>query len=260
MQQLPVAARQQNWFATIVQFLIVVLGIIIGFQVTAWGNAQADRAKEQVYLQQLEAEFETTMVVLEQDDVDDAPGRRATYQLVRAFYEVERPPADTLMRWYNNAIGVGTPRPPLGTIEALIATGDLRLIRDADLRANIALYLEEMRGFQAAHVDAETRWREAAERLDRYIDPARAQDMFMASGGLEADAITPDDWEWSMPPQPRRNPFPFDVEQFLQNRAAFDAVYAMSYGRADMDYLREVMQEATTDLLEQVQEAQQGWE
>ncbi|MCF8879861.1 hypothetical protein L5876_08555 [Hyphobacterium sp. SN044] len=41
------AIREQNWFAVAIEFLIVILGVVIGFQVTAW-NAQRmanDRAE-----------------------------------------------------------------------------------------------------------------------------------------------------------------------------------------------------------------------
>ncbi|MEM1096913.1 MAG: hypothetical protein AAGJ10_20135 [Bacteroidota bacterium] len=263
MRQVLGAVQQQNWFASLVQFVIVVLGIVIGFQITAWGNARADRAKEQGYLAQLADEAKATLLVLDAEDEVDVDGRKATYQLVRSFYEINPPSGDTLMLLLDEAIHVSTPQPPLGTAEALIATGDLRLIRHDDLRATIALYVEEMRGLKAAHLDAENRWRDAAEALDRHIDQAgifdalinRAED---AAG--EKIEITPDDWEWIVPPAPRRNPFPFDANQFFANRAAFDALYAMSYGRADMEQLRDVMREATDDLLQHVLEAQQNWD
>ncbi len=35
--------REQNWFAVALDFLIVVVGVFLGFQVTAWTNGQADR-------------------------------------------------------------------------------------------------------------------------------------------------------------------------------------------------------------------------
>jgi len=35
--------KTQNWTAVALEFVIVVAGVVIGFQVTAWGNARADR-------------------------------------------------------------------------------------------------------------------------------------------------------------------------------------------------------------------------
>ena len=40
------AVRQQNWFAVALELLIVVAGVVIGFQVTAWGQAQTARQTE----------------------------------------------------------------------------------------------------------------------------------------------------------------------------------------------------------------------
>ena len=39
----------QNWFAVFIDFLIVVLGILIAFQITEWNEASQDRAIEQDY-------------------------------------------------------------------------------------------------------------------------------------------------------------------------------------------------------------------
>lgn len=35
--------REQNWVAVALEFLIVVTGVVIGFQITAWNEAQAER-------------------------------------------------------------------------------------------------------------------------------------------------------------------------------------------------------------------------
>ena len=34
------AMRQQNWFAVALEFVIVILGVVIGVQVTAWNSAR----------------------------------------------------------------------------------------------------------------------------------------------------------------------------------------------------------------------------
>lgn len=43
----------QNWFAVALDFIIVVAGILIAFQITAWNEQRADRAKEALYLFEL---------------------------------------------------------------------------------------------------------------------------------------------------------------------------------------------------------------
>ena len=38
------AVREQNWFAVVLEFFIVIVGVVIAFQVTAWNEARQDRA------------------------------------------------------------------------------------------------------------------------------------------------------------------------------------------------------------------------
>ncbi len=45
--------NQQNWFAVFIDFLIVVVGVFIGIQVSNWNGQRADRALEQEYLERI---------------------------------------------------------------------------------------------------------------------------------------------------------------------------------------------------------------
>lgn len=44
------AIREQNWFAVALEFVIVIAGVAIGFQVTAWNAARAIEARANGYL------------------------------------------------------------------------------------------------------------------------------------------------------------------------------------------------------------------
>jgi hypothetical protein len=54
------AMREQNYYAVVLEFLIVVAGVVIGFQITAWSESRTERANAQIYslglLQDLEVE------------------------------------------------------------------------------------------------------------------------------------------------------------------------------------------------------------
>jgi hypothetical protein len=45
------AIRTQNWFAVFLEFIIVILGVVIGFQVTAWAADRHDRDVERRHLE-----------------------------------------------------------------------------------------------------------------------------------------------------------------------------------------------------------------
>ncbi len=50
--------RSQNWFAVFLDFLIVVVGIYIGLQASAWQESRQDRQREGEILERLRADFE----------------------------------------------------------------------------------------------------------------------------------------------------------------------------------------------------------
>ena len=67
------AVREQNWFAVTLEVLIVVLGVVIGFQINTWGAAQADARLSRAYAERL-------LIDLRQD--------RVARQNILDYYEV----------------------------------------------------------------------------------------------------------------------------------------------------------------------------
>ena len=64
--------KDQNWFAVALDFIIVVAGILIAFQITEWNETRADRQKEAEFfgsvLENLRsdlAEYDSTLTVTE---------------------------------------------------------------------------------------------------------------------------------------------------------------------------------------------------
>ncbi|NNF57051.1 MAG: hypothetical protein HKN04_02315 [Rhodothermaceae bacterium] len=136
------AVREQNWFAVALELGIVVLGVVIGFQVTAWGQARSDAAREQTYLRQLAADLLATQQVVARVDSVQALPDRATKQLLRAFYASEAPPVDSASKWLLQSYEFDVARPVLGTAQALVSTGDLNLLRNDSLRSAITAYID----------------------------------------------------------------------------------------------------------------------
>ena len=55
--RLKTAIRAQNWVAVTIEIVVVVLGVVIGFQITDWGARRADLAAEKSYLTQISADL-----------------------------------------------------------------------------------------------------------------------------------------------------------------------------------------------------------
>mgnify|MGYP006866152529 CR=1 FL=1 len=52
--------KEQNWFAVVLDFIIVILGILIAFQITNWNEERQTKAVELRTLEQIEIEFTET--------------------------------------------------------------------------------------------------------------------------------------------------------------------------------------------------------
>jgi len=131
--------RAQNWTAIAIDFVIVVVGVVLGFQITAWNEQRSDRALEAEYLQRIGDELRDDRVVLESiirnanesrlfalDLSEFFDGRMAAddhQRLVVAIYKFGLDPIDL--------------RFDVSTFDDLVSTGRLRLISDPEIRQAI---------------------------------------------------------------------------------------------------------------------------
>ena len=133
------AVREQNWIAVALEFLIVVLGVVIGFQVNAWGNELAERDREQVLLRGLREDFVENRQKYERvSEVRDLQMRQ-----LRDFHAMTDPNSPepdaavfdsllfALVNWRNLD-------PTVGRINALLGSGQIALIRNDSLQAALS--------------------------------------------------------------------------------------------------------------------------
>lgn len=55
--------KTQNWFAVVVEFVIVVFGVFVGLQVQEWNNQRQFQNQEIAFLKEMQKEIETNTVV-----------------------------------------------------------------------------------------------------------------------------------------------------------------------------------------------------
>lgn len=153
------AVREQNWFAVVLEFVIVVAGVLLAFQVTAWNEGRQDRAAERAILLQLHEEFQELraielaylartaqqrrLIALWIEALEDpAPVDMARLRaIVLDFYDSEDPERSRVLasgpihNVFTDPIG-GERQPAASVVfQQLIASGDLSLIRSQRLRA-----------------------------------------------------------------------------------------------------------------------------
>jgi len=136
--------KAQNWFAVTLDFLIVVVGVFIGIEVANWNEARQDRQEERRYYTQLLVDLRADLETLAEaekradrhdeaaqmviDRLDGAPTRASPGRLARAIQ---------LAGW------IYIPHASRGTYDELISTGNLGLLRNSQLKSEIASYYED---------------------------------------------------------------------------------------------------------------------
>jgi hypothetical protein len=135
------ALRRQDWFAVALEILIVVLGVAIGFQVTEWGIARAEREEEQELLRGLRAEFVEVAAGIEVQAAKHRHVEAAVEAALESLSAARRrgagaaPIADSTLAW---ALVPTTTQFSQGILGGMLATGRLGLIRDLELRTALA--------------------------------------------------------------------------------------------------------------------------
>lgn len=133
--------RNQNWTSVGIELVIVVVGVAIAFQVTAWGNARAARAEEQELLRGLRAEFIEVTSALQSQVEKHRRVERAVISSLESIGRAEAAgagsvsiPDTTLFQLFVAT----TTQLSQGVLEGTLATGQLRLIRDDELRSELS--------------------------------------------------------------------------------------------------------------------------
>ena len=245
------AVREQNWFAVVLELAIVVLGVVIGFQVTSWGQDRADRAQEQEYLRQLVEDLKQTERTFETLQPRWSRRDDSATMLVRSFRSARTPPVDSVLLWAYQATLHARPAVVTGTAVALVETGDLNLIRDDSLRSAITGYLgtmDQLASYMLANVqDSKPHINTLRERID---------DMDVWRGVFSSAEPDSSVRAWPMypiPETPLRAFAPLDVEALFRDRVAYAAVRSLWQSRAAMESNRARVLAATVALREHIE-------
>lgn len=228
-----------NWRFLVGEFFVIVVGVLVALWVDQFQAARADADLEVQYLRSFVIDLDADLV---QYDSTDAWSRRqeAAAATVLALYDGRRPNDDIadLVTAVETAGWQYAPIVTRNTIDDLRSTGNLRLIRDPELRRAIAAYYTTVDAVSIPLADQRQRmWDRYDARVAEVLRPGPrlrvAQQM--AGGfaeGITSDAIEPGD-------------FPSAVELVAALRAvpeleaaAGDVLYQSILIRATIDDLR----------------------
>jgi hypothetical protein len=134
--------REQNWTAIVIEFVLLVLGVFLGMQVSNWNQARVDDERARGYLARMRSDLDTDLVAY--------ADRRQFWKDVYTYGSRGLAYAETgdargatpweLLLAYFQASQVAEFHTVASTFEELKSAGELGLVRDAGLRNLLEQY------------------------------------------------------------------------------------------------------------------------
>ena len=137
--------RRSRWLAA--ELLVIVVGVLVALAIDEWRENVEDARTAAEYLHQLVADLESTERQMIDAGEVNGVSESATRKLVAAFEGRESTLLSDVRQLLTEVEVFDNPVPVLGAAEALMSTGDLRLIGDATTRLEITSYLSRSRDY-----------------------------------------------------------------------------------------------------------------
>jgi hypothetical protein len=137
--------RRSQWF--IAELIVIIAGVLIALAIDEWRGNIEEAALEKAYLTQLIADLKSTEAQVIDAKTGNAPFEQAANDLLAAFESSNRPGLDEVRRILTEMPKFDGPVPQLATIESMVSAGDMRLVRDSNVRAEITRYLTFARDY-----------------------------------------------------------------------------------------------------------------
>ena len=133
--------RNENWFAVFVDFLVVVVGLVIGFQIDTWWEGRKEARLEGAYLSEIREDFDANELAL---GVSIAGTERNILSMIALLEESSLATPTMSVAELNEKFGsiqsMPTFVPISRTYTNLTGSGDLKLIQNRELKNALAEY------------------------------------------------------------------------------------------------------------------------
>lgn len=232
---------------------MIVTSILLALAVDAAWDRRQEHAREVAYLRMLAADLHETLLNngIFSDSANSIDWAGA--QLVRAYYEPQLPPTDSISKWAALAFGSWQVEPTLGTAETLISTGDLRIISDDSLRAAITRYVTYIRTFDGFERESRDEFHELGVQLFERMGPD-----FIPLVGSPIGSLSPTDDLYPYPENAVHRQAQ-DIRRLVSDGANHLLLWRMNEAKGRMRLNRSRMMRQSQRLLEQVEAVQSRW-
>lgn len=125
------------------EFFLIVAGVSVALGADALWEYRSELDREREYLEQIRADLTANIGSLEEALSSEAMTESAVQSAIDAVVSGGPIAPDSVQLWLHERRGLSYADPRLltGTIDALVNTGDLRLVRDASIRQGLVSYL-----------------------------------------------------------------------------------------------------------------------
>ena len=167
--------RKQEWTAIALDFVIVVVGVFVGLQAQAWNESRQDRVQERMYIERLARDFtaiEERSEFANEKWLSVINVSRRLLADIDAFNATGRMPRreQEILADLNDLHGTRIPAPRAATFVEMLSTGEIRVLRDEDLRDALLAYDTQTHYALIAYDVLVNRAREATVAAGAYAD------------------------------------------------------------------------------------------
>jgi hypothetical protein len=169
--------RKQEWTAIALDFVIVVVGVFVGLQAQAWNESRQDRVQERMYIERLARDFtaiEERTAFANEKWLSVINVSRRLLADIDAFNATGRMPRteQEILADINDLQGTRIPAPRAATFVEMLSTGEIRVLRDEELRDALLAYDTQTHYALIAYDVLVSRTREATVAVGAHAEVA----------------------------------------------------------------------------------------
>jgi hypothetical protein len=184
--------RRHDWLAVAVEMLVVVVGILLAFQIDRWWEQRRERIQEVEYVARLTNDIESDIPIIEQA-IDLARLRKGMADLLMRVAETPTAAYEHPIRFIvavHQAAFTYSPNLTNHTFDDLRSTGNLRLLRDPEIKKALFSYYDfdqDQNQYRPLQFLSESRHFELAAGILSYDQARLVQDTWYVVSPGELD-------------------------------------------------------------------------
>lgn len=129
------------------EFFVVVSGVVVAFALNSWWQEVNNNKKEEQYIAQIGRELDSTLALLENDIKYLEGSTEASANLLTYAYAKELPAEPEMVTSMLRSLSFNTSGQVSGTLQSLINSGDIQLIKNDELRTSLITLEKQLRHF-----------------------------------------------------------------------------------------------------------------